>query len=98
MVRLQVIVFCSFCLTVFSSHFYTKYMLFWEFKKRCFHIWVTLEIDLRQEFECKWLIWEVIPRDPDREVGKGDKSIKGTFSGSYYSGQLGFDPLGSPGR
>ena len=67
-------------------------MLFWEFKKRCFHIWVTLEIDLRQEFECKWLIWEVIPRDPDREVGKGDKSIKGTFSGSYYSGQLGFDP------
>ena len=40
----------------------------------------------------------MIPRDPDREVGKGAKSIKGTFSGSYYSGQLGFDPLGSPGR
>lgn len=57
----------------------TCYFIVW---KKCFLVWFPIEIDPpRQEFECKWIIWKVIERDPGRKVEKGTKFIKGTLSG-----------------
>lgn len=53
-----------------------------------------LEVTLRQEFNCKWLLWEVVPGDACKAVGRGGSRKKCAPKGSSHCGHLWLSPSG----